>query len=322
LTEIASTVVPRQEEQAKTSGSDDAERASATVSTGTGATFGQKYSASSDENKEQSSKTSDSDNTSKSRDERSREASSSDTSEKDTNDSSPDSADESSDPGAATSDKDGQNDVKVGRSKLMHAAPSSATLQDADKTRSTSTKASGKTSSSGDAGAISPSGVPEREASGPGSADVIGVSAASAEDSPILVECSGTDGSIWKRSGDESGETGLVLLIKNINQRTTVPEFCALLEEQGWIVSPEVITFVHIPCNRRKGKARGYVVVRCATTGLALQLMQQFDGLKLKGHRKFRCQQADRLQNTGFFDSVGKADFPEGYEPRSAVNEL
>jgi len=134
--------------------------------------------------------------------------------------------------------------------------------------------------------------------------------------SPVAAECSAGEGSIWESSATEGAKLGKALLIKNINRHTTVPQFCDLLEARGFEISPLSITVVHIPCNRKKLKARGFVLVHCATHERAQQLFDQFDGLKLEGHRKFRCQPADKLESSGILQSLAKYAFPEGYEPR------
>jgi len=138
---------------------------------------------------------------------------------------------------------------------------------------------------------------------------------------PVLYEVSIEDASLWESSspGEDSAlaKLGRALLIKNINRNTTVPQFCDLLEEHGWETSPRCITVVHIPCNRKKLKARGFVLVHCATKEYAQKLFAQFDGMKIEGHRKFRCQPADKLESAGLLDTLGNYDFPEGYEPRT-----
>lgn len=50
----------------------------------------------------------------------------------------------------------------------------------------------------------------------------------------VVVECSGTDTSIWDRSDeDQSRFLGTAIIIKNVNHRTTVPQFTEFLELQG-----------------------------------------------------------------------------------------
>jgi len=110
------------------------------------------------------------------------------------------------------------------------------------------------------------------------------------ESDPVLTEVSTKNAaSLWEKSEDDTtsdqSHDDHVLLMKNINHKTTVPEFCEFLAQHGFALAADRVTLVHIPCSAKRHNARGFAVVRCATEAVSDELYRYFHGRKFGRHR-------------------------------------
>ncbi|MGE0455675.1 MAG: RNA recognition motif domain-containing protein [Vicinamibacteria bacterium] len=107
----------------------------------------------------------------------------------------------------------------------------------------------------------------------------------------------------------EGGAISSKVFVGNLSFDTTSEELQALFGEVG------EVSQVVVPADRLSGRPRGFAFVEFATSEVATQAIEKFDGYELGG-RKLRVNEATSERSEGGRPSFGSSPFGGGGQDR------
>jgi hypothetical protein len=138
----------------------------------------------------------------------------------------------------------------------------------------------------------------------------------------IFVDVDETELAAFQPLSDSAGlataaSTGpITVQITNVPRKFNVYMATDFLASHGFHLSKECLHMVHLPCERRRVTARGFLFVDAADPAVAQRLIANLTGVTISGsHRPLRAHVSEDQRGRQQFEGVS---FPPGFEPQFA----